>query len=67
MEKLFKVLRFFRLTDESNVISLTNLALMAGIYKILVTNATSMNDVGLFLLPLLNYAHKRVVNNKEEK
>lgn len=64
MKKILKVLKFFRITDEKDLLSLTNLAVMVGIYKIIVTNATSMNDLGLFLIPLLNYAYKKTINKE---
>ncbi len=59
MKKLFKVLKFFRLVDENNQLSLTNIAVMVGISKIALTQATSMEDLGLFIIRLMGYAHKK--------
>lgn len=62
MSKVINFLKFIRLVDENNQLSLTNIAVMVGIYKIMATQATSMNDLGLFLIPLLNYAYKKIIN-----
>lgn len=62
MDKLMKVLQFFRLVDENKQMSLTNIAVMVAIFKIAVTKASSMEDIGLLIVPMLGYAHKRYVN-----
>ena len=65
MNKLKRALTFLRLTDNKNNLSLTNIWIMIAMYKMLTTNATSMNDLGLFVLPLLSYLHKRHTGSAE--
>lgn len=66
MDKIFKVTKFFRITDSENLLSLTNLALYAMLFKIVTTQATNMNDIAIAMAALSNYAYKRKVN-KESK
>lgn len=62
MDKVIKVLQFFRLVDENKQMSLTNLAVMIAVYKISQVNAVSFEEIGLLLIPLLGYAHKKHIN-----
>ena len=64
MRNLIKVLQFFRLVDENKQMSLTNIALMTAIVKIATTEAKSLEDVGLLLIPMLGYAHKKYINKQ---
>lgn len=59
MLKIKRALEFLRLLDDKANISITNIWMYVAIFKTLTTTATSMNDLGLFILPLLSYLHKR--------
>ena len=65
MEKLIKVGQFFRIIDENGQLSLTNIAVMVGLYKLCQTNGTNLNDAGLMIGTLLNYAAKKYMNSKD--
>lgn len=62
MKKLFKVLKFFRITDEDDLLSLTHLCVYIGMYKVITTQAADLQDVGLFITALMNYGYKKYVN-----
>lgn len=64
MDKLLKIGKFIRLIDESNRLSLTNIALMIGLYKIASTNGVNLNDAGLLFATLANYAHKKYLSKE---
>jgi len=64
MNRLFKILQFFRLVDENKQLSLTNIAVMVSIAKIIITPANDMKDIGLLIIPMLSYIHKRHINKK---
>lgn len=64
MPYVIKFLQFFRLVDADGLLSLTNIALIIGMYKIAVTQGTNLNDAGLLVAVLLNYAHKRFINKE---
>jgi len=66
-QSMFAIGRFFRLLDDSNVISLTNIALMIVIGKLAVTPSLSIPEIGALLLGLLNYSYKRYIRYKEPK
>lgn len=51
--------RFFRLLDENNVLSLTNIILILVVVKLMMTPDTSLENIGVILLGLMNYVHKR--------
>lgn len=58
--RLFKrFLRYLRVNDDKNMISLTNIAMILILYKIATTTASSMEDIGLLLAVLSSYQAKR--------
>lgn len=68
-----RALKYLRINDDNNMVSLTNLAMILILYKIAVTAASSMEDIGLLLAVLSSYQAKRwlelknKVSNKEEE
>ena len=59
MRQFKKILKFWRLIDSEGLLSLTNLAVLVVMIKIILVPATSIADLGVLLVSLLNYAHKR--------
>jgi hypothetical protein len=56
-----KVLYYLRINDEQSRVSLTNIALMLMIYKIAITNATSMTDLTALAIAILGYQCKKLI------
>jgi len=56
---IFGILRFFKLIDDSNQLSLTNIALIIVIVKLAMIQQASMMDLGTLLLALANYNIKK--------
>lgn len=63
---LKRALRYLRINDEKNMVSLTNLAMILILYKIASTPATSMEDIGLLLGVLASYQAKRLIEKKTD-
>lgn len=67
MKTLFKILKFFRITDENSVISITNLFMFIVMYKIMNTPALSMKDISIVLIVIVNYSYKKkLIKEKNE-
>ena len=66
MRYLQRLLKFMRITDEQGDLSLTNIAVMASIYKLITTDATGYTEIGTVMISLLNYGHKRMINKKDQ-
>lgn len=60
-----RTLKFLNLTDRSNNLSITNVAVIVLISKIAVSPLDWPTAAGL-LVALLNYSHKRTESNKIE-
>ena len=58
------ILEYARINDEKGRISLTNIALMLMLYKIGMTDATSMKDLTALFIAILGYQSKRVIEKK---
>ena len=66
MNIVLRVLSFLRVTDENNNLSLTNLAVILMLTKIMTTPALSMQDIAIAAVPLMNYAYKRKISSEQE-
>ena len=56
---------FLRLVDaHDGLLSLTNLAIFITLYKLVVTPAISLNDVGLVFVAIANYGYKKYINKE---
>ncbi len=60
-----KTLQYVRITDENNKISLTNLAMMIVMYKMVITQATSWQDLTALGIVIIGYQTKRVIEKKK--
>lgn len=63
-DALSKALRYLRINDEHNLVSLTNIAMIIVIYKIAVTPAVSFQDITALCIAVMGYQVKRVVEKK---
>lgn len=59
MKTIYKVLRFFNLIDRSNDLSITNIILITVVIRLVIAPVFSLEECGVLMLALLNYAHKR--------
>lgn len=58
-----RVLQFFNLLDNDKNLSISNVAVIVCVTKIAIAPEFSITEVGALLVSLLNYAHKRYVND----
>lgn len=63
---LDKVLKYLRINDENSLISLTNIAMIVLLYKIMVTPAVSFVDIAGLFIAVMGYQVKRVIKTKEK-
>jgi len=54
-----KILSFFNVSDKSNNLSITNVAVIVCLIKIAITTQCSFAEGIVFLVAILNYVHKR--------
>lgn len=57
-----RVFTFLRLLDFDGGLSLTNIGVIVAIVKLAASPSLSVQDTGVFLVAILNYAHKRTTN-----
>lgn len=55
------MLQYTRINDDNNKISLTNIAMMIVLYKMVITDATSWQDMTALAIAILGYQAKRVI------
>ena len=65
MEKLLRVGKFFRLIDEQNNLSITNIMVMIAAYKLMSAPVIGFQDVAVGAVALMGYMHKRQVKDKK--
>jgi len=58
---LFKAADFFRLIDETNKVSITNVAVWVVLVKIATTQDFNLVDAGALFVSLLNYSGKKLM------
>lgn len=58
-----KVLAWFRLVDEDGL-SITNLACYIALFKVATSQNASVADLGVLIIALLNYAHRRYTQSQ---
>jgi hypothetical protein len=62
-QNLLKVLVFLRIVDDhDSMLSITNLAMFIVLYKLFMTQTTSINDLGTLLVALSGYNLKKFMN-----
>lgn len=59
-----KGLQYFRINDENNLVSLTNIAMIIMLYKIAATPSTSIQDLTALAIVAMGYQSKRFINSK---
>jgi len=58
-----RILSFLNLLDNDGNLSISNIAVIVCVTKIAIAPHFSITEVGALLVSLLNYAHKRVIND----
>jgi len=66
MKYFLRILRFLRLTDEQDNLSLTNIAVMLIIVKLALLQEYGLQDLGVLLVALLTYTAKKVISDKKK-
>ena len=61
---LMRVLKYLRINDENGVISLTNIAMIVVIFKMIITPATSWQDLTALTIAISSYQFKRAIEKK---
>lgn len=64
---LQKSLKFLRLTDENQVLSLTQIAFWVLIIKIALSVSPTLPEIAALLTVILNYSYKRYTLSKKEE
>lgn len=62
---MMKYLKLFRLLDANNQISLTNIAMMAGIINLLMRKDVATQDMLMFVASMVGYQVKRFAKNPD--
>ena len=63
---MIKILKFLRLADENNVLSITNIFMFIMMYKIYSTPALSMHDISVVFIAIANYSYKKKLNKDQD-
>lgn len=66
MDVLIKILDFFNVLDYTKRISITNVAVMMLVGKLVFSPSPDLATVGVTVVSLLNYAHKRSISNSKD-
>lgn len=62
---MMKYLKLFRLLDANNQLSLTNIAMMAGILNLLIRKDVATQDMMMFVASMVGYQVKRFAKNPD--
>ena len=57
-----RVLIYFRIHDEKGLISLTNIAMLIVLYKLMMTPSVSFEDITALAVGVLGYQTKRAIS-----
>ena len=63
---LTKILNKLNLLDAQNNLSITNIAVIVVLVKLVLTPQWTLNEAGMLLLTIANYSHKRYVINQAQ-
>lgn len=63
MDKIKSILNFLNVLDSEGKLSITNLAVIIVLVKLVIAPTASITEAGALLVALANYAHKRFTNN----
>lgn len=59
-------LTFLNLIDENKKLSITNIAVIIILIKLITVPAISITEVGTLFLALVNYSAKKIINNQKQ-
>lgn len=62
-----KLANFLNLLDSENRLSITNVSVLIVLGKLIFIPEPSLTEVGMFLITMLNYSHKRFTINDNVK
>lgn len=65
MQKIISFLNFFNLLDSQNRLSITNVAVLIILGKMILAPSVSLTEVGALLISFINYGHKRFTNAQQ--
>lgn len=65
MDKITRAMNFLNLLDAQSKLSITNLAVIICLLKLVFSPSASITEAGTLLVALANYAHKRSVVNAQ--
>jgi len=60
-EQAKRIMKFFRLTDDNGMLSLTNITMILVMYKVATVPAVSMSDITALALGVMGYQVKRYI------
>lgn len=61
-----RILSFLNLLDNAGNLSITNISVIICLYKIAAAAQFNGTEVGALVATLLNYAHRRIINNQSD-
>ena len=64
---LKKALTYLRINDEKNRLSLTNIAMIIVLYKLMVTPTLNFEDITALAIGVMGYQIKRAIGKKDEE
>jgi len=68
MDKLFKIMTFFRLIDPvDNNLSITNIAMIVSLIRLGTTPQASYQDIGALMLTLSSYSYKKYLHKDNQQ
>lgn len=56
---IHKILRFFRVTDENGLVSLTNIFIMIVLWKVAIAPTLDLKDIATVFIAFSNYIYKK--------
>lgn len=66
MKYLLRAGRFFRILDEQNDLSITNIAVIVILYRLWEVPTTSLQDTAMAMTVMLNYLGKKFAQKKDK-
>ena len=67
MDRIFKILIFFRLVDGfDNTLSITSIAMYISLFRLATTPSASYTDIGALLVTLGAHTAKKVINSNNK-
>lgn len=68
MDRLFKIMTFFRIIDVNDqLLSITSLAMYISLFRLCTVPQASYGDVGAVMITFANYGFKKFINKPQSK